>query len=71
VLSYIAAFAQATFFPRLPGMSLEQNLANRWPVIFGLVYLPALVLLFLQRAPASELVDRSTGRAGRLEQGDR
>jgi hypothetical protein len=58
VLTYVAAFAQAIVFPRLPGMSLEQNLANRWPVILGLVYVPALVILFLQPAAASELTDR-------------
>jgi hypothetical protein len=58
VLSYVAAFGQAILFPRLPGMSLEQNLVNRWPVMFALLYLPALALLFLQPAPASEPVGR-------------
>jgi len=70
VLSYVAAFAQAILFPRLPGMSLEQNLASRWPVLLGLVYLPALVLLFLQPAPAAELVDGSTLQGGSGRSGD-
>jgi hypothetical protein len=45
-LSYVAAFGQVAVFPRTPGMSLEQNLADRWPFVLGLLYLPALALLF-------------------------
>ena len=48
-LSYVAAFAQALLVPRLPDVSWEATNAARWPFIFCLLYLPALVfLLFFQ-----------------------
>jgi hypothetical protein len=45
-LSYVAAFGQAAVVPRLPGMTWEAMNAARWPFIFLLLYLPALLMLF-------------------------
>jgi hypothetical protein len=45
VLSYLAAFGQALLYPRLPHMTLPQNLAERWPVVLLCLYLPALLLV--------------------------
>jgi hypothetical protein len=50
-LSYVAAFGSAMAFPRTAGMSLEQNLAARWPLVFAVLYLPALVMV-LWKAPS-------------------
>jgi hypothetical protein len=44
-LSYVAAFIQALAVPRLPDTAWEAMNAARWPYIFGLLYLPALVML--------------------------
>jgi hypothetical protein len=49
VMSYLAAFGQAILVPRLPDSSWEANNAARWPFIFLLLYLPALVMLLLPR----------------------
>lgn len=49
VLSYAAAFAQAILVPRMPDGSWEATNAARWPFIFVLLYLPALVLLLFFR----------------------
>ena len=46
-LSYVAAFGQAVMVPRLPGMTWEAMNAARWPFIFLLLYLPALLMLLL------------------------
>jgi SAM-dependent methyltransferase len=54
-LSYVAAFGTVLAFPRTAGVSLEQNLAARWPLVFALLYLPALVLVL--RAPRSPTTD--------------
>ena len=48
-LSYLAAFAQVAFVPRLPGMSLDAMFAARWPFIFVCLYCPALVMVLLPR----------------------
>jgi hypothetical protein len=45
VMSYLAAFGQALLYPRLPHMTLTQNLAERWPVVLVCLYLPALFLV--------------------------
>ena len=45
VMSYLAAFGQALFYPRLPDMTLAQNLTERWPVVLVCLYLPALFLV--------------------------
>jgi hypothetical protein len=45
VMSYVAAFGQALLYPRLPDMSLAQNLAERWPVVLMCLYLPALFMV--------------------------
>jgi hypothetical protein len=52
VLSYLAAFGQELLYPRTPSMSLAQNLAERWPVLLGCLYLPALFLVLRRRIPA-------------------
>jgi hypothetical protein len=49
VLSYVAAFAQAILVPRMPDASWEATNAARWPFIFALMYLPALVMLLFFR----------------------
>ncbi|HEY9507427.1 MAG TPA: hypothetical protein VIQ27_15765 [Gemmatimonadales bacterium] len=51
VLSYLAAFGQAILAPRLPDSTWEANNAARWPFIFALLYLPALIMLFLPGQP--------------------
>jgi hypothetical protein len=48
-LSYVAAFGQAVAMPRLPGMTWEAMNASRWPFIFLLLYLPALLMVLLAR----------------------
>jgi hypothetical protein len=55
ILSYIAAFAQAWLFPRLPGMSLEEHMLRQWPVLLVCLYLPALVIALLPREAQPEL----------------
>jgi len=50
-LSYVAAFGQFAVFPRTAGMSLEENLAARWPFMLVFLYLPAVALLL--RKPRS------------------
>jgi hypothetical protein len=45
VMSYLAAFVQVLLYPRLPDMTLEQNLMQRWPVVLVCLYLPALFLV--------------------------
>jgi hypothetical protein len=47
VLSYLAAFGQVLLVPRLPNSSWETNNAARWPFMFVLQYLPALIMLFV------------------------
>jgi hypothetical protein len=49
VMSYLAAFGQAWLYPRLPHMTLEENLAQRWPVVLVCLYLPALLLVLRRR----------------------
>jgi hypothetical protein len=53
-LSYIAAFAQSLLVPRLPGVSWETTNAERWPFAFWLLYLPALVILFISSRKETE-----------------
>jgi hypothetical protein len=48
--SYVAAFAQVAAVPRLPGMTLDAVLADRWPFLFVCLYLPALVMVLLPRS---------------------
>jgi hypothetical protein len=48
--SYVAAFGQVAAVPRLPGMTLDAVLADRWPFLFVCLYLPALVMVLLPRA---------------------
>jgi hypothetical protein len=52
-LSYAAAFGQAMLVPRLPGTTWEAVNAARWPFIFLLLYLPALIILLLPRRDQS------------------
>jgi hypothetical protein len=52
-LSYLGAFAQVFFVPRLPGMSLDAMFAARWPFVFVCLYCPALVMVLLPR-PAED-----------------
>jgi hypothetical protein len=47
--SYVAAFSQVAAVPRLPGMTLDAVLADRWPFLFVCLYLPALVMVLLPR----------------------
>jgi hypothetical protein len=49
-LSLVAAFLTGWLFPRYIGTPLEVNLADRWPVMFACLYLPALVMV-LRREP--------------------
>jgi len=63
-LSYVAAFAQAVAVPRLPGMTLDATLAGRWPYLFALLYLPALVLLLLPRRQAGTRDGEPAGATG-------
>lgn len=63
-LSYAAAFGQAIAVPRLPDTSWEAMNAARWPFIFLLLYLPALLILLL---PAS----RRREESGDVVQSDR
>jgi hypothetical protein len=60
-LSYAAAFGQAIAVPRLPGMTWEAMNAARWPFIFFLLYLPALIILLLpaRRRPGDPAAERS------------
>jgi hypothetical protein len=51
-LSYLAAFLQVALAPRLPGMSLDILAAERWPVLFACLYLPALLLVVMPARPA-------------------
>jgi hypothetical protein len=53
-LSYVAAFGQAVAAPRLPGMTWEAMNAARWPFIFLLLYLPALLMLLFSRKGGEE-----------------
>ena len=58
-LSYVAAFGQVAAVPRLPGMTLDAVLADRWPFLLVCLYLPALVMVLLPRPverPASSAV---------------
>ncbi|MGH7580011.1 MAG: hypothetical protein ACREM9_07555 [Gemmatimonadales bacterium] len=48
-LSYVAAFGQAVVVPRLPETTWEAMNAARWPFIFLLQYLPALLLVLMAR----------------------
>jgi hypothetical protein len=50
VMSYLAAFGQALLYPRLPHMTLAENLAERWPVVLVCLYLPALLLVLRPRS---------------------
>jgi hypothetical protein len=52
-LSYVAAFAQVLLVPREASVSWEATNAARWPLFFGFLYLPALVILlfFSKREP--------------------
>jgi hypothetical protein len=60
-LSYVAAFAQVAIIPRLPGMSLDDLLAGRWPVMLLCLYLPALIMVLLPRREAPEAAAESAG----------
>jgi len=46
ILSLVAAFAAAHWFPWAGGSAepLQANLARRWPLTLGLLYVPALIL---------------------------
>jgi hypothetical protein len=64
--SYVAAFAQVAFVPRLPGMSLDAMFAARWPFIFVCLYCPALVMVLLPRrvegpSPSAAIPDSVQG----------
>jgi hypothetical protein len=50
-LSYLAAFVQAALVPRPVGMSLDRLMAERWPVLFACLYLPALLLVLRRTQP--------------------
>jgi hypothetical protein len=52
-LSYVAAFAQVALVPRLPGMTMDQMLAGRWPVLLVCLYLPALAMVLLATPPGT------------------
>ena len=52
VLSYVAAFGQAIMVPRVVGTSWEAMSEARWPFVFVCLYLPALLLVLLDRTPA-------------------
>lgn len=54
-LSYVVAFTQGEW---VPGVSIEAGLAQRWSVIFGFLWLPALALVL---RPTRLPVHRSTG----------
>jgi hypothetical protein len=53
-LSYVAAFLQIQFVPRLPGMTLEATFADRWPFVLAFIWLPALGLLLWPRREAND-----------------
>ena len=44
-LTYAAAFTATLVFPRIPQEPLEAVLLRRWPILLGLVYLPAVFLV--------------------------
>lgn len=54
-LSYVAAFLQIRFVPRLPGMTLEAAFAQRWPFVLAFIWLPALGMLLWPRREADDV----------------
>jgi hypothetical protein len=48
-LSYVALLAQARLFPWRQGELLSDNLTERWPLVFALMYLPALIFVLSER----------------------
>jgi hypothetical protein len=65
-LSHVAAYIQNRYF-NAPGMVLEVVIAQRWPTIFLLLWLPALLIVLApwRDGPLPTLLARAT--PGRLD----